>query len=297
MMTDMLFKVVENVWHYTEEASPWLLFGFLFAGILKAFIPSEILLKYLGGSKLRSVLTATLVGIPLPLCSCGVIPTGLSLYEQGASKPSTLAFLIATPATSITSIFLVFGMLGWRFTVAGIATSFCVAVITGLLAGVILKVRTPPTPACSPTDQNLRSPPLRDKMKTVFRYGFIDMIDDIGLYILVGLIGAGIIAAMIPPEIVGAYLGGSASLIIMVLLATPMYICSTGSVPFVASLIAKGMNPAAGLVVLIVGPATNLSTMLVIGKTMGKKTAILYTTSIIVLSVLIAYSFHLVGWL
>jgi uncharacterized membrane protein YraQ (UPF0718 family) len=160
-MTEMLFKVIENVWHYTEEASPWLLLGFLFAGILKAFIPSGILLKYLGGSKFRSIITATLVGIPLPLCSCGVIPTGLSLYEQGASKPSTLAFLIARP----------------------------------------------------------------------------------------------------------------------------IHICSTGSVPFVASLIAKGMNPAAGLVVLIVGPATNLSTMLVIGKTMGKKTAILYTTSIIVLSI------------
>ncbi|VUT26582.1 MAG: putative permease [Candidatus Methanolliviera sp. GoM_asphalt] len=192
---------------------------------MKAFIPSEILFKYLGGNRSRSILTATLVGIPLPLYSCGVIPTGLSLYDQGASKPSTLAFLIATPATSITSIFLVFGMLGWRFAIAEIATSFCVAVITGLLAGVVLKGRTPYTPVCSPTDQNLTSPPLRDKMKTVFRYGFIDMIDNIGLCILIGLIGAGIIAAMIPSEIVGGYLGGSAFLTIMVLLATPMYIC------------------------------------------------------------------------
>lgn len=123
------------------------------------------------------------------------------------------------------------------------------------------------------------------------------MVDDTGLYIFLGLLGAGIITALLPSDLVAGYLGGSSSLIILVLVATPMYICSTASVPFVASLIETGMNPAAGLVILIVGPATNLSTIFAIGKTMGWKTAILYISSIIVFSVLIAYCFDLVGWI
>ncbi len=299
-MIDLIIDILLWTWKFTKEAAPWLLMGFLFAGLLKAFVPSEIILRYLGKRDLRSILTATLVGIPLPLCSCGVIPTGMSLYKSGASKASTLAFFIATPATTITTILIAVGMLGWRFALAEILTCFGVAIATGLMAWIFLKESETVKPAERRHNVNIPAKRRRlgDGIKAMLHYGFVDMVDDIGLYILIGLLGAGIIAALAPTDLIQQYLGrGLLPLVIMVIIGTPMYICSTGSVPFVAALIEKGMNPCAGLVFLIVGPATNLSTILVIAKSMGRKTAALYISSIIVFSILIAYSFGLGGWL
>jgi hypothetical protein len=131
----------------------------------------------------------------------------------------------------------------------------------------------------------------------MFRYGFIEMVDDVGIYILIGLFTAGVVAAVLPQPVIEQYLGkGLLPLFIMVLIGTPMYVCSTASVPFVAAMVAKGMHPAAGLVFLTAGPATNISTILVIGKVMGRDTATLYVFSIIFLSVIIAYGFCLSGW-
>lgn len=307
-------EIFENFWQFLVEAAPWLLLGFLFAGLLKAFIPSELILRYVGRGNIRSILTATLIGIPLPLCSCGVIPTGIALYEQGASRAATIAFLIATPATTVTAILLTLGMLGWEFTVAYIVAAFVVAIVTGLLALAFLKegsraVRAEgldcsceeegDAPFC--TVENSAAGGKRgfgERIKTTFRYGFIDMVDDIGHWILIGLAAAAIIAALVPESYIADYLGGGLlALVIMALVATPIYICSTASVPFVAALVASGMNPAAGLVFLILGPATNLSTVLVIGKSMGKRTVALYLVSIMVLSIAIAYLFSLSGWL
>jgi uncharacterized membrane protein YraQ (UPF0718 family) len=304
----VIVEILENTWHYLEEAAPWLLMGFLFAGLLRAFVSSEFLFKHLGGRNIKSISTATLIGIPLPLCSCGVIPAGVGLYKQGASRASTLAFFIATPATTITTILIVLGMLGWKFALAEIIACFGVAILTGLLALVFLqdeprRVRMPKrekhpfrvkdVPACEKCRHEFK-----ERIKTTFRYGFIDMVDDVGPYIIVGLLAAGIIAALIPLSVIQQNLGGGLlPLIVVVLIAAPIYVCSAASVPFIAALIAKGMSPAAGLVFLIAGPATNLSTIFAIGKSMGRRTALLYITSIVVLSVLIAYGFQVVGWL
>ncbi|HIH98259.1 MAG TPA: permease [Thermoplasmata archaeon] len=303
----MIIEVLSWTWYYLKESSPWLLLGFLLAGLLKAFIPSEAILNYLGKRDFKSVLRASIVGIPLPLCSCGVLPTGIGLYEQGASKASTLAFIIATPATTITSILLILGMIGWKFMLAQIATAFGVALLTGLLAFVFLKdeERVAGLPkekvhrlhkgfmGCEECKRNLKA-----RIKTTFRYGFVEVMDDIGVYLVVGLLLAGIIAALLPTQLTQQYMGeGFLPMLLMIVIGTPMYICSTGSVPFAASLLAKGMAPVAGLVFLIVGPATNVSGFLVISKAMGKKAALLYIASIICFSILIASAIHLGGWL
>lgn len=133
-MVGLIIDILLWTWKFTEDAAPWLLMGFLFAGLLKAFVPSEIVLRYLGKRDMRSILVAILVGIPLPLCSCGVILTGIGLYRSGASKASTLAFFIATPATTITTILIAVGMLGWRFALAEVLTCFGMAIATGLMA-------------------------------------------------------------------------------------------------------------------------------------------------------------------
>lgn len=283
--------------------------GFLFAGIFKAFIPPEALFKHLGEKGLKTVLMVTLIGIPLPLCSCGVIPTGIAIYRQGASKAATLAFFIATPATTITTILLVWGMLGWKFMVAEVLASFGIALITGILSQTLLKeaprgentsfqtgrhtFHLREVSTCEECQQEFKA-----RVKEVFHYGFVKMIDEIGIYLLIGLIGAGVISALIPTGMIGYYLGsGILPILVIVLIATPMYICSTASVPFAAALISKGFHPAAGLVFLIAGPATNLSTVLAIAKSMDKRTATLYLGSIILLSILIAYSLEMGGWL
>lgn len=306
--------ILEQFWRFMMEAAPWLLLGFLFAGLLKAFIPSDFILRYVGKGNIRSILTATVIGIPLPLCSCGVIPTGIALYEQGASRAATLAFLIATPATTVTAIVITLAMLGWKFTVAYVVAAFVVAIVTGLLSLMLLRGRPQPPPSEAPgcgCEVDDDSPGcscevpavgsgqgLRERMVTTFRYGFIEMVEDIGLWVLVGLLAAAVIAALVPAEYIGEYMGGSlVALLIMAVVAVPIYICSTASVPFVAALIASGMNPAAGLVFLILGPATNLSTIFVVGKSMGKSTVALYLASILVISIVIAYLFGLGGWL
>ena len=318
----MVSEITGSFWHFLGEAAPWLLLGFLFAGLLKVFVPSEVILRYIGGGNIRSVLTATLVGIPLPLCSCGVLPTAMTLYKQGSSKAATMAFLIATPATTVTAIVLTLAMLGWKFTTVYVVTAFIVATGTGLLALLFLKTKphevalssgeTKNEDACGCCQQEVatgcgcgceeeasnKTRNFREKLRTVFHYGFIEMMEDIGLWILVGLLLAAVIYSLLPGNVVEEYMGsGLLALVLVALVSAPMYICSTAAVPFVAAMIATGMLPGAGLVILILGPATNVSTILVIARSMGKSTAILYIASIMVISIGVAYIVIMGGWL
>jgi len=297
---EIIFRILILTWHYTKEASPWLLTGFLFAGFLKAFVPSEILLKYLGGKNIGSILRAALVGIPLPLCSCGIIPTGIGMYKQGASVSSTLAFFISTPATTITAIILSFGMIGSKFTVIWIAACFSIALLVGILSLVFIKDKVRGLKNSIGKGHTFKIQEIfncndcRDiflgKIKEIFRYGFVEMVEEIGVYLFIGLLAAGIISALIPSDFIGKNLGGGLlPLLVIVLISTPMYVCSTASIPFVASLVAKGMHPALGIAFLIAGPATNISPVLAIGKVMGKKTALLYLISIVIFSILTAF--------
>lgn len=316
----MLADVIGSFWYFLEEAAPWLLLGFLFAGLLKAFIPADVILRYIGGGDIKSILTATLVGIPLPLCSCGVLPTAMTLYKQGSSRAAAMAFLIATPATTVTAIILTLAMLGWRFTAIYVVTAFIVAIGTGLLALLFLTGKIDTIAAnipggrsvercdscdtagtnmcCCEKDKPGKNDYLRDKLRTVFHYGFIEMMADIGHWIIIGLLVAAVIYRLMPAAVVENYMsGGASALVLVAIISAPMYICSTAAVPFVAALVATGMAPAAGLVILILGPATNVSTILVIARTMGKNTALFYAASIMIISIGAAYIVSLGGWL
>ncbi|MBU4485051.1 permease [bacterium] len=302
---ELIIQILHTTWHYTEEASIWLLVGFLFAGILKAFVPSEFLVNKIGGRNLKSIIVATLVGIPLPLCSCGVIPAGLGMYKQGASKSSVLSFFIATPVTTVTTILISLGMLGVRFTVVAVIAAFVISALTGIFGMFLLDHKNEDLKEASKKchAHNLEEcerckPKFKEKIKTIFDYGFIEMVDDVGIYIIIGLLGAGIIGSIIPDTLIENYLDGSLlALCFMVLIGTPMYICSTASIPFVVALLAKGAHPAVALVFLIAGPATNISTILAIAKGMGKKTAAFYVLSIVILTVLVAYVVKVTGCL
>ncbi|MDP3014091.1 MAG: permease, partial [Candidatus Subteraquimicrobiales bacterium] len=294
-----LIEILKNTWVFTLMALPWLLIGYLFAGTLKVFIRIGVLEKHIGKG-FKAILYATLIGIPLPLCSCGVIPTALGLRRRGASLGATLSFLIATPVTTVTTLFLLYAFFGLKFLILVLFVEFSIAILTGLLAEYFIgdsefkSSKGIKCPHCDVDYEHEHHLGLIEKIKEVFRYGFLEMGKDTILWILLGLLGAGLIASLAPEAIIEQYLGeGFLPLVLMVVIGTPMYICSTGSIPFVAALVSKGLTLGGAVVFLIVGPATNLSTFFVLARELGKKTAFVYLSSVIVLSLVFGYLIQL----
>jgi uncharacterized membrane protein YraQ (UPF0718 family) len=266
-----------------NEMSPYLLLGFLLAGLMHSFIPNRYYRTYLGGNSFRSVLYATLFGIPLPLCSCGVIPTAMSLRKEGASKGATTAFLIATPQTGVDSIIATYSLMGLPFALVRPIAALCTALFGGCIANIFSKkeIETP--------IQNIEGQSHKEekqnfiqKIISAFRYGFIDMMQDIGRWLVLGLIIAGLITVFVPESFFASFAHNSLlSMLIVLLFAIPMYLCATGSIPIAVALMLKGLSPGTALVLLMAGPAANMASILVINKVLGKRNLIIYLFSII----------------
>lgn len=265
------------------EMAPYLLLGFLFAGVLHAFVPKSLYHQYLGKDNFGSVLCAILFGVPLPLCSCGVIPTAVGMRKEGASKGATTAFLIATPQTGIDSILATYSVFGWGFA---LLRPF-VAMITGFFGGIVTNmVVDDEEQSISAVQENNHddSKPLSfwKKCRLAFNYGFSDMLMDIGQWLLIGIILAGLITIFVPDDFFLSYQGSYIlNMILVLLIACPMYVCATGSIPIAAALMLKGLSPGAALVFLMAGPATNMASMMVLGKTLGRKSLTAYLVSIV----------------
>ena len=260
-----------------NEMSPYLLLGFIFAGILHVYIKKEKTVKYLGKKNFRSVINAALIGIPLPLCSCGVIPTGVSFSKNGATKGASVSFLISTPQTGIDSILVTYSMLGLPFAIVRPIVAF----FTGILGGGL-------TNKVDRTEYSEKTPELIDenqsqtKFKRFLNYAFVEFLQDISKWLLIGLALAALISVLIPDDFFTTYINSPILNMLIVLAASiPLYVCATGSVPIAAVLLMKGLSPGAALVFLMAGPATNMATMTVIGNSLGKKTLITYLASII----------------
>lgn len=282
---------MEKILILINEMAPYLLLGFLIAGLMHAFIPQGLYSRYLANGNFRSVALATLFGIPLPLCSCGVIPTAMSLRREGASKGATTAFLIATPQTGVDSIIATYSLMGVPFAIVRPIA----ALVTALLGGQLVNLTenrnaedgknenmesTCAIGCCNP--QELHSLSLIDKLKEALRYAFVDMMQDIGKWLVMGLVVAGLITVFVPDSAFEIFKDNSlASMLLVLCIAVPMYLCATGSIPIAVALMLKGLTPGAGLVLLMAGPACNMASILVINKVLGKKTLITYLVSII----------------
>ncbi len=266
-----------------NEMSPYLLLGFLFAGILHAFVPQHLFSKYLSKNNWVSVLYATLFGIPLPLCSCGVIPTAMALYKEGASKGSVIAFLIATPQTGIDSIIATYSLLGLPFAIIRPITAFFTAIFAGLTTNVFTSKQSTPAAAKQTEDKPQKALSFTQKLKSVFEYGYVEMMEDIGKMLMFGLIVAGLISYFVPDDFFTIFGNNTLlTMLLILLVAVPMYVCATGSIPIAIALMTKGMSPGTALVLLMAGPAANIASMLVIGKILGKKTFLLYLTTLVI---------------
>lgn len=262
-----------------NRMSPYLLLGFLLAGVMHAFVPHSIYRKYLGGNSFRSVLNATLLGIPIPLCSCGVIPTAMSLRKEGASKGAAVSFLIATPQTGIDSIIATYSLMGLPFAL----TRPIAALVTSLFGGQMVNILDKETDgaAIRPGKDETKKTTFRQKVKEVFRYAYVEMMQDIGRWLVIGLMIAGLITVFVPDSFFALFADNSlVSMLIVLVFAIPMYLCATGSIPIAAALMMKGLSPGTALVLLMAGPAVNAASMLVVGKVLGKKTMLIYILSI-----------------
>ncbi|MFI3302882.1 MAG: permease [Rikenellaceae bacterium] len=270
-------KYFSELLNILNAMSPYLLLGFLVAGLLHVYVPKSTFNKYLSTKSFKSVLFAALVGVPLPLCSCGVIPTAMSLKKEGASNGATVSFLIATPQTGVDSILATYGVLGLPFAII----RPIVALIVGVLGGMFVDKYSTAKDAIA--TQNVSSgdskqPTIMDALK----YGFVEMLQDLGKWLTVGLVVAAAITAFVPAELFG-FLGDYyiLNILFVLLLSVPMYICSTGSIPIAVSLLMMGISPGAALIFLMAGPATNVATLTVLNKVLGRRTTILYLLSII----------------
>lgn len=272
----ILLRFLHEVWATAQAMSPYLLFGFALAGLLSQLITPETVERHLGKEGFWSTLKASLLGVPLPLCSCGVIPVAASLRSHGASRGATTAFLISTPQTGVDSILATYGMLGPVVAIFRVAAAF----LSGLLGGILVDAFGGPQPTSgllkAGGDSCAESGEKRGLLAAL-RYGFLTLPASIGNALAVGVLIAGALAALIPDGAIPVWLGGGiVGMLAMLALGVPMYVCATASIPVAAAMVAKGVSPGAALVFLMTGPATNAATVGVLWRALGHRAALLY---------------------
>ena len=296
-MGETIVKIMMACWEILLESSLFILFGFFVAGLLKAFIPDDFIRRHLGRGKRSGVLKASLFGVPIPLCSCGVIPAAAGLRAQGAGKGAIASFMISTPETGVDSIAVTWALLDPVMTVIRPVAAFMTALITGMGVNLLDRDKSPgplemPFPmaatcsdGCGCTGGEHRSPGLWKKLRQGVGFAFGDLLGDIGPWLLVGIGLAGVITVYVSPRFIEAHLGGGIyAMLIMLALSTPLYVCATASTPIAAALALKGLSPGAALVFLLAGPATNVATLTVVARLLGKRVAAVYLSAIVACS-------------
>jgi len=293
---DILSAIAGGVAEVTLAAAPWLLLGLVIAGVLRAWLPDRVVARGLGGRGVGAVIRAALVGTPLPLCSCGVLPAAIGLRRQGASKEATVSFLVATPENGADSIALTWALMGPFMAVARVVA----ALVSALFAGVVttlLRVPEPPappeaepTPACCAHEMHASAtccahdeePDVREhagplvRLRDGLRYAFVNLLDDLALWLVVGVVLAGVLSGLVPQDTIGSWGSGLGAMVLMAVVGVPLYVCATSWTPVGASLIVAGMSPGTVLVLLLAGPATNLGTIGIVRRELGGRTLIAY---------------------
>lgn len=253
--------------------APYLLFGFLGAGILSQFISRSFIQKHLGQHASNSELKAALFGVPMPICSCGVLPLAASLRRQGASASSTASFLASTPQTGIDSLLVTYALLGWIFALVRAIVAF----ISGILCGWSMRLIDKPRFNNTTITQSIEKSDQRKRFISVLTYGFITLPRDIARPLLLGLFLSGVLTIFLPETPFSNHLAHPhLSMLIMIIIGFPLYICSSASVPLAYAFIQSGVPAGAALVFLIMGPATNIATLTTLHKLIGARATTLF---------------------
>lgn len=286
--------------HYLYEILPALAVGFLISGFVHEMIPEDKVLKYLGSGGVMPIFYSTLIGTLLPVCCWGSLPIAVSFYKKGARLGPVLAFLIATPATSVSALLVAYSVLGLKFT----AYIFFAVIVMGVTVGLIgdrikyaqKSTGSVPCPHCELDPEHIhlhKKKTLQEKAVSALKYAYIELPKEIGLELFIGLMLASLVATFVPIGVlVRTYLGGWFGYAFSIVFGIFMYLCSTASVPLIDSLMRQGMNAGAAMTLLLIGPVTSYGTILVLRKEYGMKVLATFLLSLIVISIILGIGFQ-----
>jgi uncharacterized membrane protein YraQ (UPF0718 family) len=276
---------LRECWLVLLDLSSWLIIGMAVAGILHVILPERFIRRHLGSRSVGSLVKAAVVGVPMPLCSCGVIPTAIGLKEDGASDGAAVSFLISTPQTGVDSILVSATFLGWPFAVFKVAAAFVTGIIGGLFVNLAPAAAAPAHESGSA--ESCAAHPRVNPLREFFHFAFVRLLGGIYLWIILGVAASALIGVIVPDDFFKGvwWMQGLGGMLVMLVIALPMYVCSTGSVPIAASLIAAGMPAGAALVFLMAGPATNVATLGAVLKKFGGRVLAIYLGTVVVMSI------------
>ncbi len=281
-MTSILARLTMAAWSVMLELAPWLLLGTLVAGLLHRLVPPGFIHRSFHGR--LGVLKAVALGVPLPLCSCGVIPAALGLKKQGASDKAAMAFLISTPQTGVDSILVSAGFLGWPFALFKVLS----AGLLGVIGGYAVSERPlEPLPEEEPAPKRT--------WRGAFDHG-VEVLQTIWRWLVFGVLASAALQVFVPTNGLAGFADGNPFLAVLfvLVLSVPLYVCATASVPIAAALVASGFPPGAALVFLIAGPATNVATIGAVYRTFGVRSLAVYLTTVILGSIGLGLGFGFV---
>ena len=290
--------------HYTYEVTPALAIGFFISGFVHELIPEDAVLKYLGAGGIKPILCATIIGTFLPVCCWGSLPIAVSFYKKGAKLGPILAFLVATPATSISALLVAYSVLGLGFTVYIFFAVIIMGVTVGLIGNMIkytpkpfVKINCPHCEQDPGHEKFHKKSTAKEKIIAALRYAYIDLPKEIGAELLIGLILAALVATYMPiGHLIKTYLSGWTGYLFSIIFGLLMYICSTASVPLIDSLMKQGMNHGAAMTLLLIGPVASYGTILVLRKEYGLKILSIFLAALVVASVLLGIGFQMLEY-
>ena len=280
---NVLIEFIRVFWNVFAMMAPWLIIGFFIAGIIAVCLPRDFVMRFLGTSGgIKSIVRAVMIGVPLPICSCGVIPISTALRKNGASKGATAGFLISTPQTGIDSILATYALMGPLFAIARPIAAF----VTGLAGGCAVHALSNNDALHGATNQQSVPPPRN--LRTILWQGYIRLLGGVVKPLSIGLVISALVAAFVPDDLFASTLAGRDYLAmpIMALIGFPMYICSTAAIPIAAALMMKGLSPGAAFVFLMTGPAVNAVSITTIASLIGRRATFAYVAVIFIGAIL-----------
>ena len=307
-----LLRILNSTWNMLNSSSAWMIFSFCVAGLLHEFLkPEKIQKTSIGSKKVSGVFWTTLSGMFIPICSCGTIPLGISMYYSGAYLGPTLAFMTSTPMINPIALVLAYGMLGKEIATIYLITGFVAPMIIGILANkfagnelhIGLQKQMESQPISLETEDEEESdgapmirleyeePGFWDKINSGLRWSFTELSVTISKYTVSGMLIAGLLFNIVPQSFIQDYLGqpGFVSLFGITVVAALMYVCAVGHIPFIAALVASGAAPGVAITFLMAGAGTNIPELLTISKTIGKRAMFMYFSMVVVISNVVGY--------
>lgn len=278
------------------ETAPWLLLGLVLAGLLKALMQENAVQRWIGGEGVWPIVKAAVIGAPLPLCSCGVVPVAMGMRRGGASKGSTISFMLSTPENGVDSVSLTYVLLGPVMAIVRPVAGVTLGIFAGLLTGWKdtdgAGKQVSETKCCGGHDHETKSSdddsmdqPFSQRLQAGLIYSMTRMVDDLRMWLLIGIVVAGAVVTFVPTELLTQWGSGPIAMLVMIIAGVPMYICASASTPLAVSFAAVGLSPGTVLVFLLAGPATNIGTLGIINKEFGRRALIAYLTAIVVGSI------------